>query len=76
MKIAIVKSSEIAGCMLPLRFTGGCSECSRIMRCKLPEAKIGRGQLLIMRKAKLQATIEHIDKLIEENNEERDQGKA
>ncbi len=39
VKVAVVPLSKLTDCWSALRFTGRCSECERVARCKLPEAK-------------------------------------
>jgi len=39
---ATIKLSQLKGCMSADRYFGGCSECLRVGRCKLPEAVKGR----------------------------------
>lgn len=47
MKTAIIKASQLGlDCWSPNRFVGSCDTCSRVMRCKLPEAREGRVKLL------------------------------
>lgn len=43
MKTKVVLSSEVGtGCWSAARFTGGCFDCPRVEKCKLPEAVMGR----------------------------------
>ncbi len=54
-----VPLSEVAkgtGCMLPLRFTGGCHRCIHVMRCPNDQAVEGRVK-------KLSAQLIRLDKL-------------
>ncbi|GAG48519.1 unnamed protein product [marine sediment metagenome] len=76
MKYKIVKSSELTTCWSPLRVTGDCHKCLRVIAeskkgfkgggCKLPEAKEARRILARERIGRAKDELVKAEKILED----------